>query len=316
MIEYYPADTGAQTPGTISAANEARFTAGNYSEALTAYTAGWRDGENLRALLDFIAPPVPVARRFEFKKALNSEAFLSETDDVRAVGAPFKRVEYGGETVNEKTLNKGLTVRVDHDDALGDDWQERHVGRLMQRLLRNEIRRALAALAAVATSEDVTWDASANPDADLRLALSLGTDAGGVRPNRLLFGEGAWDLRAAAYEAQTAPAAGRAAGLLPEELARKLFVDGARVVSARYQETATAKAAVLGNTVYLYRAQDGLMKDEPSNIKRFVTPAEGGLFRVYVEPSAKFTDLTVEHYSNVVITSSLGVRALAVSDGA
>ena len=75
----------------IISANENRFTAGNYSEALTAFTVGWRDPENIAELLDFIAPPVPVGRRFEFKRSDNAQAFYSENDDVRAVGAEFKR---------------------------------------------------------------------------------------------------------------------------------------------------------------------------------------------------------------------------------
>jgi hypothetical protein len=37
------------------------------------------------------------------------------------------------------------------------------------------------------------------------------------------------------------------------------------------------------------------------------------LYCVYVDQRAKFTDLTVEHYSNIVITSSLGIRKLTVS---
>ena len=134
----------------IISANENRFTAGNYSEALTAFTVGWRDPENIAELLDFIAPPVPVGRRFEFKRSDNAQAFYSENDDVRAVGAEFKRVRYDGESINEKTLNKGLTIRVDHDEVAGDDWQERYVQMLMQRLLRNELRRAIQALDTIA----------------------------------------------------------------------------------------------------------------------------------------------------------------------
>jgi hypothetical protein len=59
------------------------------------------------------------------------------------------------------------------------------------------------------------------------------------------------------------------------------------------------------------------MKDEPANIKRFVTPIDGGsTFRVYSDEHSKFTDLTVEHYSNVVLTSKEGIRKLSVSEAA
>ncbi len=298
----------------VVAANESRFDQAHYSEALTAFTVGWNDPENLRGLLDFIAPPVPVGRRFEFKRASNAEAFYSETDDVRAIGSPFKRVEYTGETVDSKTLNKGLTMRVDHDEAVGEDWQERYVQVLLQRLYRNELRRAIAALDAAANSTNATWDSDANPDADLRAALIRGANGAGLRPNRVLFGESAWDIRASAYEGQLTAGAQGAVVLTPEALALKMFVDDVRVISARYQSTASVKAAIGTSSVYTFFAQEALSKDEPSNLKRFVTLSDNGQFRVYVEESAKFTDLTVEHYSTVVATSDLGIEELAVSD--
>ncbi|MBN1404458.1 MAG: hypothetical protein JW942_08350 [Opitutales bacterium] len=311
------ADDGRQMPGTVCAANESRFEAAHLSEPLTAFTVGWKDPEDLRSLLEFIAPSVRVGRRFEFRKADNAEAFLSETDDVRAVGSAFKRVEYTGEVINAKTLNKGLTIRVDHDEEVGDDWQERYVQMLVQRLLRNELRRAVAALDTqdVSESKDWTWDGTGtapNPDGDIRAALSTAATATGVRPNRVIFGEGAWDLRSNAYYAQDTAGAFHAATLSPEELARRLFVDGVKVVNARYN-SGSAKSPLLGNYLYAYYAQQGVSRDEPSNIKRFVTPAGGSDFRVYVEQSSKYTDISVEHYSSIVLTSTLGIRRLALS---
>lgn len=314
MNEIIPLDDGNPAPGSIVAANEARFTSAHYSEPLTAYTVGWKDPEDLSGLLDFIAPPISVGRRFEFKKADNAEAFYSESDDVRAIGSAFKRVEYTGTTVNAKTLNKGLTIRIDHDDVAGDDWRERYVQILMQRLLRNELRRAIAALSTAATNSDVTWDNSANPDSDLRSALVDAADESGIRPNRILFGEGAWVLRADAYDTQNNAAAYRWASFSPAELAARLFVQDLRIVSARYQSSASAKSEVVGDSVYFFYGQDVLAKDEPSNLKRFLTPADGGSnFRVYVEEHAKFTDLSVEHYSSIVAASSLGIQKLSVS---
>ena len=170
----------------ITTANENRFSAGNYSEALTAFTVGWTDPENTSKLLDFIAPPIAVGRRFEFKKSDNAQAFYSESDDVRAVGAEFKRVSYSGESVNEKTINKGLTIRVDHDEVAGDDWQERYVQMLLQRLLRNELRRAVAAIDAIAAADESpkAWDADSNPDADIREMLMLAAHDGARIPEQ------------------------------------------------------------------------------------------------------------------------------------
>ena len=299
----------------ITAANENRFTAGNYSEALTAFTVGWIDPENTAKILDFIAPPIPVGRRFEFKRSDNAQAFYSESDDVRSVGAEFKRVRYDGESVNEKTLNKGLTIRVDHDEVAGDDWQERYVQMLLQRLLRNELRRAVSALDSIATAQTpASWGSSDNPDADIRKMLSDAADASGIRPNRLLIGESAWDKRMTCLEAQNSAVAFKGAAMAQSELAGKFLIDGCEVLSSRYQSGDSAKTQILGSTVYAFFAKNGASKDEPSNLKRFYTPSEeGSAFRVYCDEHAKYTDITVEHYSSIVAASTLGVRKLAIT---
>lgn len=304
---------GANPSGVICAANEARFTSTHYSEPLTAYTTGWRDPENLDAQLDLLFPAIEVNRRFEFKKADNAEAFLSEADDIRAIGSPFKRIEYSGSSVNEKTLNKGLTMRVDHDDEVGDNWRETKVSLLMARLARNDYRRGIAIIDAAAQNAAKTWNSSSNPDGDVRAALKAGTDTSGVRGNTVVFGEAAYDLRMDVYEAQDTPYAGRAAGMTLEQLAAKYMVDRVAVVKARYQSSASAKTVIVPSVVYTYIAQPGASKDDPTNIKRFVTPTGSGRYRVYIEEHAKFTDISVEHYSNIVATSTLGVRKLTCS---
>ena len=301
----------------IIAANENKFTAAHYSEPLTAFTVGWTDPDNIAKLLDFIAPPIPVGRRFEFKRSDNAQAFYSESDDVRAIGSEFKRVRYDGESINEKTINKGLTIRVDHDEVFGDDWQERYVQTLLQRLLRNELRRAVAALDTIAKgdSEAKVWNTSANPDSDIRQMLFDAAKDSGVRPNRLLFGESAWDLRMNSLESQNTAVAFKAGSIALSDLAAKFLLDSCEVMSARYQSAPAEKAQILGNSVYAFYAKDGISKDEPSNLKRFFTPTEEGTsFRVYCDEHAKYTDITVEHYSSIVATSSLGAGKISVSE--
>lgn len=321
--EILPKDDGFQDYGTVCAANESRFTSANYSEPLTAFTVGWKDKEEIESILNFVAPVVNVARRFEFKVADNNECFLSETDDIRSIGSAFKRVEFSGTSVTSKTYNKGLTIRVDHDDVAGDDWRERYVQLLLQRLYRNELRRALAALASNAITIPDSGNGSyiwsnttgtPHPDADIRAELEAAAAVTGVRPNRLIIGEAAWDVRSNAYDHQNNAGANRSASLTLEELARKLFVDEVRVISGRYQSSSSEKASFLGNTVYAFYTNNEIMKDEPANIKRFVTPVDGNSpFRVYIEEHSKFSDITVEHYSNIVITSTSGIRKLVVS---
>jgi hypothetical protein len=298
--------------GQVYLANESRFHTPNYSEALTAFTVGWKDQDPIVDLLDFIAPPIEVGRRFEFKKADHSECFLSETDDIRANGAGFKRVEYSGTSINEKTLNKGLTIRVDHDDAIGENWQERYVQILMQRLYRNELRRALSALWSLdKTQEVLNWSdiTSQAPDVDaLKAILNTGLSSG-VEPTRALFGRGAWQLRHQYYA--THDNAGALAGLLlsPSELATHYGLEAIKVSKERLEGP---ESKSLLNSLILFNAQSVLDKDDPSNLKRFITPTNEGLFRVFVENHPKFTDISVEHYSNIITTSELGVKRLSI----
>ncbi|KAF0094019.1 MAG: hypothetical protein E1N59_2277 [Puniceicoccaceae bacterium 5H] len=299
--------------GSITFANESRFQHAHLSEPLTAYSAGWKDPQNLQGLLDFVAPPVPVARRFEFRRSTPSEFFYSEDDDVRAIGGSFKRVGYTGDAVQSKTLNKGLTIRVDHDEEVGPDWRERYVGLLVQRLLRNELRRALAAMEDASTPSPQVWSPGANPDADLRAELSFAAQDTGLRPNRMLWAPAAWDQRQNAYDGQESVAAVRVGSFGPEELARKLFVEELRLFSPFHHDGERLRA-MLENSIYLFYGRNGLHRDEPSTLKRFYTPTEDGHpFRVYVEEHAKYTDISVEHYSQVVLTNPDGLRHLTIS---
>lgn len=273
-------DTGNLVPGQVVLANEARFTAAFYSEPLTAYTVGWKDNASIEQTLDFLFPPVQAPRRFEFKKADNSEAFYSETDDVRAIGADFKRVEYKGSTVLEKTLNKGLTIRVDLDQVASiNNWRELYTARLLQRLLRSELRRGIGQTSGAATNSAKTWDTSAgkDPDQDILTDLIAAVDDSGVRPNRVLFGDVAWNKRLIAHRAQTSAGGFASAGLTKQELASFLNIDRIEISRERYQSTNTAKAKVVPDIVLSFFAEDGVTIEDPTNTKRFWTPVDSGV---------------------------------------
>jgi hypothetical protein len=55
--------------------------------------------------------------------------------------------------------------------------------------------------------------------------------------------------------------------------------------------------------------------DDATNLKRFWSAVEGGeKYRVYEQQvNSKMIDLTVEHYSNIVLTSQIGIRKLTIS---
>ena len=66
--------------------------------------------------------------------------------------------------------------------------------------------------------------------------------------------------------------------------------------------------------VLQFFAQNDVSTDDPSHAKRFWSAVDGGgMFRVYEQQvNAKFTDITVEHYSNVIVTSTTGLRKITV----
>jgi len=319
--------------------NAGAFLETYYSEPLTNYTVGWRDPNDIEASLQFVAPAVPVGRRFEWKQAANAEEFLSEiVDDARAIGADFKSVKYTGADVTDKTYNRGLTLIVDLDNVqetgagagLVPSWQQNAVAKLTRRLYRNSFRRAIAALSASAVTVPLTWSVQpvnpgvvpVNPDMDVQADLVAQTTLTGIRNNRVLYGDSAFLYRQQAYGAQNNPAgylgydpkSGAAAAM-----AAALQVDRVMISRERYQSGAAVKSEILGANVYTFFAQDNVDTEDPSNIKRFVSTFDaeqgGGLFRVYVQQiSAKLVAISVEFYEKIVVTYAGGIRKLVIAN--
>jgi hypothetical protein len=318
-----PSDRGQQNLiRQVYMANENRFDAANLSQPLTTFASAWTPPK-LAELLDAMFPPVAAPRRFEYSKYDNSEAFLSESDDVRGIGAEYKVLEYGASPETIRTINKGLTMRLDRELMVPGE-EENTVQYLMNRLIRNEFRRGLAGLiTASGVIAEKTWNSSANPDSDVRALLRAGQDLRGMRSDVVVYTGSAFDDRADAYEAQNTPAAGVAAGKSPEELARKFRVDRVLECDAVYTvKKDGAKTQLAGDDyVITYMAPMGQSRTDPSNCKRFFTPfggnegkgvASGGKFWVYREEHTAFVDITVAHYSNIVFPSTLGVKAIKI----
>jgi hypothetical protein len=300
----------------IALANAASFANTFFSQPLTTYAVGFRDPNNLEAELDYLFPPVQVGRRFEFKKATAADDFMVETDDVREPGADFKAVKVNGTIVQSKTLNKGLVTFVDSDEV--EDLEmalQQRTGMLLRRIQRNELKRGVAVYLAAATNANKTWDSKADPDVDMLTMLDTAGDALGFNPNRLYVGAAAWSKRIQSLRSQDTAGSFASSSMTPEQVAAFLNVDRAFVSRARYATTATAKAALMGSYVLAFYAEDGLSQEDPSHGKRFWTPVEGGgKYRVYRQTvSEKLTKVAVEHYSNVVATSTTGLRMLTIA---
>lgn len=322
FINEMPEDRGPglNKPDEICAANaSSRFVEAFFSEPLTTYSLGWTDQENLKALLEFLAPEVPTSRRFEYGTFPNAEAFLSETDDIRAIGADFKRVEYTQTKANGKTLNKGLTVRVDLDNVdQNTNWRELTVSRLMERLLRNEIRRAITLLSAASTNSAKTWDTTAgkDPDQDVLNEAITYNSLVGIPPTNVLYDLVAWGKRILAHRAQNTAGGFASAGQTVDQAAQFAGLQRGYISRSYYQTGPASKSAILGgNRVLIFNTKPNATPFDPSNIKRFTTATVGGtMTRVYeFQQSMKNVDITVEMYSDIVISSTLGLRQLTIT---
>ena len=310
--------------GEICMANASQFIEGTYSEPLTAYTVNWNDGEGLKDTLEFVAPAVPAADRFEFARFNNAEAFMSEGDDIRGIGGEFKLVTFSSEKVLAKTLNKGLMIRVDEQSVKDQPgWRERYVGMLMNRLTRNDLRRAIGYLIAAGTVSAKTWSTgSVDPDQDIMEAAEAfsgngTTNGAGIYPNRVVWGSSAWTKRRKGVRAQNVAGAYQSAMMRAQEVAESCELQEGLVSKERYQSANATpnKGQIVGNYAIVFLARKGMTLDDPSNIKRFVTATDGGTaFKVWEQKiTSHIIELSVEHYSNVIVTANVGLQVLAVS---
>ena len=318
-----PAASDHET-GKVYLANEGAVSSQFLSEALTQYSVGWTSPEGkLETLLRVLTgEPIVVSKRFEFRKMDNAKAFASvENDqDVRAIGADFKRVTVQGSIVDSHTVSKGLTLRIDRDELNDDpEAEQKAVAYLKTLLLRGEIIRAFTGLSGAATGGNAissTWGTGANAaDADAVVVGHLQTlaDDSGLLPNRAFYGATAWSKRFTTLRAASTSAVAASATLTPEQLAGLLGVDSVHVCNERYQAASGKSTLLSNNLVLLFNAQSSGIKDDPSNIKRFVTKVKGADFAVFREEKPAGVDVTVAHQSVIVITSSLGIGKITVS---
>lgn len=299
----------------ICAANESRFEDAYLSQPLTTYAVGGWDNDPLQQLLDFVAPAVPnTPRRFSYKTFDDSDYWLREEgdEDIRAIGSNFQEVQTESkDEVEGKIPNKGLVIKLDLDEH-GDDpkVENRRTMKLVNRLIRNELRRTFALLDASSTNTALTWDSSSDPDLAILEALDDGEASSGVRANNVLYGNTAWNIREAAYRAQNNAGSTTSANKNPQQVGEYLSSRLSKI-DALYRMNAGSLARFVGNSIYAYNAAPDLDGEDPSNIKRFVY---GGGLKVYKRQiNSKVWEIAVSHYSLIKITSILGMLKFTIS---
>ena len=313
-----------QTFGDIVAVNAASAFASSLAQDISGYLAGLPSTDE-SALLDLIAPPVMTADFFQFAKA-DDLAYLTEADDsdIRAVGANFKRIQFSGTTVTDGTVQKGLTQRVDHrtipmiNGSRVAGWENNVAAGLKNRLIRAEKMRALSVIDAAANNTAVNWTTNphtANPDGDIRKAAERGRIATGLPSTNVMIGSTAQQTRQDAYEAGARTNQGNHGDYTPQQIAnyaqcRTGFIE----TGIKQSKKGATKVVTLGNVIYTYNAEKSPMVQDPSNIKRCWSPTlNGGMWMVFVQESAAWTDITVFHQSKVIIPISVGIEKLTIS---
>jgi len=316
---YKPGTASGIQHGSILAANDANFDAAHLAEPLSEYIVGAPDDEGLQAAIEALFPSIPVGRSFTYRTHDTKEQYQTDSaddGDIREIGGDFAKIRTTGTQVDGRTDNKGLTMVLDNDQG-GEDAavQQRAVVNLRNRLLRSDLRRGLVILDAHDTSDSKTWGSgtTATPDSDAAIANNTGGDARGVDGNVIVWGKSAWIKRMLGCDNNLSPGMAGRGMLSPAQAAALAGCERGIVLPFRFQSTGTAKAAILTDTVFIYHAKAGAMPDDPSNVKRFVTNTPSGLLRVYVQSELKKTLVTVEHYSRIVATSTVGIRKLAIS---
>ena len=131
-----------------------------------------------------------------------------------------------------------------------------------------------------------------------------------------MIGSTAQQSRQDAYEAasRTNNEANHASYTLPQ-LAGYAQVGQAFIETGiKQSKKGATKVVTLGNVAYTYSAEKSATIEDPSNIKRCWSPTmSGGMWMVFVQESAAWTDITVFHQSKVIIPITAGIEKLTIS---
>lgn len=303
----------------VAMANAGRFDSAFYNEPDTNYTVGGWDRDPLVELLEFYAPAYSTPDRFHYKAATHADFFqrFEGDQDIRPMGGQFGKLDVGKMTdVNETLDEKGIVIPVDKREVDEDPMAlEKAMDRGRRILLRTELRRALALLSAAATNAAKTWDTTAgkDPDQDVATDLLTAENASGVRPNRVGYGSTAWSKRQLAFRAQNNAGGYASAAWTPQQVGDFLNVQALGLTEARYRSGASALTAMVANLVFMFFAESGGHKDDPSNIKRFVGNINGQSAAVFRQEFPRHWEVTVAHKSKTKITSTLAIRKQTIS---
>ena len=183
-------------PGMVALANDSLLTQAAYNTQLTEYAVGFQRSTKLRELIQHLAPTrVRTSRKVTLDTFVNADAFqnVSYAKVKRAINADFQ--ELPPPTWSKSTIaldNRGLMICIDADEAKERPNYEQQVTQwLIDILQRAEVDETVALLSAAATNVNKTWDATTNPDYDVKNQAVTAANLMGFKPNSAVYGDAA-----------------------------------------------------------------------------------------------------------------------------
>ena len=309
-------------PGTIALANDSLLTQAAYNTQLTEYSIGWSRSNKIRELLRHLAPlRTRTSRKVTLDTYVNAEAFerVPYTKIKRAIGADH--MELAPPTWSKSTVtleNRGLQICIDMDEAKERPNYEQMVTQwLIDILMRADVSEAIALIEAAAVDVAKTWDATTNPDLDIKNQAITSANLTGMKPNSAIYGDAAEVLRQSSYEAAARANGAGASAALNGNLAQRIGLERVLVNAERYTSAPTVRTEFIGSHVYLFNASDSEQLQDSSNLVQVVSNATtfgGGEYAVYTyDPSPKRRIVMVENYSKLHMQHVLGLRDVTVS---
>lgn len=284
------------------------------SEALTSFRAGLLPHLGSAELQKFIAPHVRVPKTFEYAVGDRLAAFrrpkLAAMTRPRGGNYPYVDRE---DTKQTGTLSDfGLAIKIDKNDYT-EELARAEIER-MTRMIEDALLEGTVAMLdsmAVETTISLATLAETTLDRAIDIELDEARLAGGIRPNRILFGGQAWMTRKTWYEAKALAGSNFPFPRTETEFTQELRGE-TRIMDSLSLSDAGTLEALAGNTIYAFYGQTAPGLDDPSNMKT----GFGGTEHVYHGQNEQGTVHVLAVGTNKVLlpVCSSGVVKITLTD--
>lgn len=242
------------------------------------------------ALADFIAPRVPTGTSSGQYKFYGEKNAFQVYDTLRAIGGQNRRIEFEATDPTFSCRPRGLEIPIDDEernragDAHQTQLEEAKIKTLISTsVLSHEADVLTAALAGLSAAGGVgVWSNAANdPVAEIDNLIESIATSGGMMPNRIAFGLGAWRVFRNHPKVIARQPGAALIGVTEDQAAKMTMNPGIEVrvgmLSRDAKKFGAAKDAVnlVGAEVLLFYGQDNPTTMDPSFMKTFMPTVTG-----------------------------------------